>query len=159
MTTRKRNLQKLEKFKGTKTLIAGIGNTLKGDDGAGVLVCEKLKDKVTAEVICAGTVPENYIQPIIRQKPQTLLLIDSLDFQAEPGSVKVFSPEQLQQLTTSTHTVSLSFLVEKIKEEIDVNTAVIGIQPSQFELAQPPCKEVTQAIELVYQTLKRLYQS
>jgi len=52
-------LEKLRKLRGYRTIIVGIGNTLKGDDGAGPLVCQQLYGKVCAGVMDVGTVPEN----------------------------------------------------------------------------------------------------
>ena len=88
-------LEQLEKLRGSKTVILGIGNTLKGDDGAGPLVCEGLSGKVCAEVMDVGTVPENYIQPIIKKRPQNLVIIDAIDFGGLVGEIKVFKPEQI----------------------------------------------------------------
>ena len=82
MGTRQHLFEKLNKLRGSSTVIVGIGNTLKGDDGAGPLICEQLNAKVCAEVIDAGTVPENYIQKIIKKAPQNLLVIDAIDFGA-----------------------------------------------------------------------------
>jgi len=56
--------EQLNKLRGSKTVIVGMGNVLKGDDGAGPLICQQLNGKVCAELIDAGTVPENYIQTI-----------------------------------------------------------------------------------------------
>ena len=64
-------LEQLSSLRGTKTLIVGIGNTLKADDAAGPLICQKLKEaRISAEVLDTGTVPENYIQLIIKKAPE-----------------------------------------------------------------------------------------
>ncbi len=83
---------------GQDALIVGIGNTLKGDDGAGVLICQQLKDIIGQNVIDAGTVPENYIQPIIKKAPKVLLILDAIDFGGCPGAVNIFKPEELNSL-------------------------------------------------------------
>ena len=75
----------LSKFRKSKVLILGIGNPLKADDAAGPLVCEKISGRVKADVIDAGTVPENYIGSIIKKAPENILIIDAIDFDAKPG--------------------------------------------------------------------------
>ena len=76
--------EQLNKLHDPATIILGIGNMLKGDDWAGPLVCEQLATaKISAELIDAGTVPENYIQRIIKKAPRTLLVIDAIDFGAD----------------------------------------------------------------------------
>ena len=72
--------EQLNELRGSKTVLVGVGNTLKGDDGAGPLLCRELTGKICAELINAGTVPENYIQPIIHKKPQNLIIIDAVEF-------------------------------------------------------------------------------
>ena len=69
-------LEQLKKISSSKTLILGIGQLLKGDDGAGPFICKELSGKISAELIDAGSVPENYIQPIIKKTPKNLLIID-----------------------------------------------------------------------------------
>ena len=49
--------EQLRKICERKTLVVGIGNTLKGDAGAVCIVCEQLKDSYPGLVIDAGTVP------------------------------------------------------------------------------------------------------
>ena len=77
--------KQLRKLRGSQTLIIGIGQLLKGDDGAGPLVCQRLQSaKVSAEIIDAGTVPENYIQPVIKKLLRIFLLSMPLTFQLLP---------------------------------------------------------------------------
>jgi hydrogenase maturation protease len=68
MGTDENVLAQLKKLRGPKTVIVGIGNILKGDDGVGPLICQQLRgNEICAELIDAGTVPENYIQPIVHK--------------------------------------------------------------------------------------------
>ncbi len=138
-------IERLNKLRGRRAVIVGIGNTLKGDDGIGPVVCEKLKGKVCAEVIDAGTVPENYIQPIIKKSPQCLLVIDAVDFGASPGEVRIFGSEKLSSIIISTHTLSPRVFVDMIRGDIEVEVYFIGIQPAQTTLGQPISAEVSRA--------------
>ncbi len=151
-------LQQLNKLRGSKTLIVGIGNTLKGDDGAGPLVCQQLRcAKVCAELIDAGTVPENYIQTIIKKAPQNLLIIDAVDFGASPGTVKVFKPEQLNSLVISTHTLSPHLFVDMVCQNIKVDVYFVGIQPAQTQLGQSVSPQVSQAVQRLSHILTGIF--
>ncbi len=150
-------LARLDKLRGSRTVIVGIGNILKGDDAAGPLICQQLTDAVIdAEIIDAGTVPENYIGTIIKKAPENLLVIDAVDFQAQPGAVKLFRAEQLSSFALSTHTLSPHLFVDTIVQQTNAEVYFIGIQPAQTELAQsmsPPvsktCRHIAaQLIEL-----------
>ena len=82
--------EQLGDLKPAETVIVGIGNTLKGDDGAGPQVCSILKGNISAEIIDAETAPENFVAKIIQMSPKKLLIIDAIDFGKPPGTIKIF---------------------------------------------------------------------
>jgi hydrogenase 3 maturation protease len=154
----KQLFEQLREFYGSKTIIVGIGNILKGDDGAGPLICQQLKQaKISAELIDAGTVPENYIQPIIRKAPQNLIVIDAIDFGDEPGSIKIFKPEQLDSIVISTHSLSPGLFADLVCKDISVDVYFVGIQPAQIMLDQPVSKEVKVAIQQLSEVLTEIF--
>ncbi|UCG57328.1 MAG: hydrogenase 3 maturation endopeptidase HyCI [Phycisphaerales bacterium] len=153
MTTNSNPLEQLNKLQGSKTVIVGIGNTLKGDDGAGPLVCQKLMGKVAAEVVDAGTVPENYVGPIIKKTPQTLIIIDAIDFGASPGTLSIFRPDQLDSFVFSTHALSPHMFVDPICQQTNPDVFFIGIQPEHTRLGEPICAPVQKAVQQLAQTL------
>ena len=151
-------LQQLNKLCDSATVIVGIGNVLKSDDGAGPLVCEQLASaKISAELIDAGTVPENYIQSIIKKAPQNLLIIDAIDFGAFPGTIRIFTPEQLNSFVLSTHTLSPRLFVDMIRKHIEVDVYFIGIQPEQIQLGQSVSPQVSQAIQHLCKNLTEIF--
>lgn len=149
--------EQLNKLRNSSTVIVGIGNTLKGDDGAGPLVCEQLRGKVCAEVIDAGTVPENYIQKIIKKAPQNLLIIDAIDFGASAGTINIFKPEQLDSFVLSTHTLSPRLFVDMVCGNIQVDVYFVGIQPAQMQLGQPQSEQVNESIQRLTGTLAEIF--
>jgi len=157
MKTDRQIIDRLNRLGGTKTLIIGIGNALKGDDAAGPIVCERLRGKISAEIIDAGTVPENYIQPVIEKAPDNLLVIDAIDFGAPPGELRIFQPEQLNSLVISTHTLSPRIFVDMIKQSVDVKVLFLGVQPAKIVLGQPLSAEVDEAIELLIKALVEVF--
>lgn len=157
MGTSQQILQQLNQLRSSKTLIVGIGNTLKGDDGAGPLVCERLAGKICAEVIDAGTVPENYIQTITKKAPQNLLIIDATDFGASPGTIKLFRPEQISSFAFSTHALSPHLFIDMITRQIQVEVYLLGIQPAQTQLGQSISNQVTEAIQQLTQTFTEVF--
>lgn len=149
--------EQLNKLRNSATVIVGIGNTLKGDDGAGPLLCQQLKGRVSAELIDAGTVPENYIQPIIRKAPQNLLIIDAIDFGAVPGTIKIFRPEQLDPSVFSTHTLSPKLFVDMVCQDIKVDVYFVGIQPAQVKLGQAISPQISQAVKSLTRALIKIF--
>jgi len=157
MSTTDPLLEQLQKLSGSRTLILGIGNTLKGDDGAGPLICQRLAGKTSADVIDAATVPENYIQKVVRNKPQNLLLVDAVDFGASPGAVRLFNPEQLSSVAFSTHALSPHLFIDMIRSEIDVDIYFIGIQPAHVALGADVSPHVADAVEKIADTLSDIF--
>jgi hydrogenase 3 maturation protease len=150
--------KQLNKLRDSSTLILCIGNTLKGDDAAGPLVCQWLKAaNVSAELLDAGTVPENYIQRIIKKAPRTLIVIDAIDFGAEAGTIRIFEPEQLNSLVVSTHTLSPRLFIEVIRRSIQLDVYFIGIQPAHTQLGQSASVAVSRAIEKLSAVLTEVF--
>jgi hydrogenase 3 maturation protease len=154
--------EQLNKLRGgvppSRSIILGIGNLLRGDDGAGSLVCQHLQRfKIGAEIIDAGTVPENYIQPIVKKAPANLLIIDAMDFGASAGTIRVFKPEQLSSYALSTHTLSPHLFVDIIKRQVKADVYFIGIQPAQTHLGQAVSGQVDQAIQQLSRVLAEIF--
>ena len=144
----------LKRICGGKTLVVGMGNTLKGDDGAGCFVCEQLKDVGPEQVIDAGTVPENYIGPIIEKRPEVLVVVDAIDFGGSAGEVKIFAPEELSSAAFSTHTLSPRLFVDVVCESILADVWFIGIQPGQTALGEGLSSRVEEAVGVIAGILK-----
>jgi len=140
-------LDQLNCLYNSKTLILTIGNTLRGDDAAGPLLFQQLKGRIAAEIIDAGTVPENYIQTIIKKAPEVLLVIDAIDFSASPGTIKIFKPDQLGSVVHSTHSLSPHLFIDMIRKSIKVDVYLIGVQPAQVGFGQSVCAKVAEATQ------------
>jgi hydrogenase 3 maturation protease len=136
-------------LRGSKAVILGIGSTLKGDDAVGPLVCERLAGQVSATVIDAGTVPENYLRPILNAQPDCLLIVDAIDFAGDPGQARVFEADQISSFAFSTHALSPHLLLDLLRQEIDVDVYLVGIQPGHTRLGQPVSAAVRDSIETI----------
>ena len=142
---------------GSRVVILGVGNVLKGDDGVGPLVCEALAGKVTARVMDAGTVPENYLGPIIEARPQFLLVIDAVDFGGAPGAIGLFTPEKINDAAFSTHALSLRLFIDVLRTDVDVDVLVLGVQPVSTQLGRPVSAPVQESIAEVTEVLGAIF--
>ncbi|MFA5876554.1 MAG: hydrogenase 3 maturation endopeptidase HyCI [Candidatus Margulisiibacteriota bacterium] len=135
-------------------VVVGIGNTLKGDDGAGPKLIELLASAapaLAAQFIDAGITPENYIGKIIKLGPATIFLADAIDFGGQPGEIKQFAPGQIKDYGFTTHSPGLNMFFELIQSEVGsknhpANVIIIGIQPKQANLGQALSSEIEAAI-------------
>jgi hydrogenase 3 maturation protease len=158
MGTGEQLLEQLNKLRGSKTVIVGIGNTLKGDDGVGPWICLQLQQaKTCVELIDAGTVPENHIQRIIKKSPQNLLVIDAVDFHAEPGTMEIFGTERLSSFVFSTHTLSPRLFIEMVSRDIKVDVYFVGIQPVHTQLGDSLSLQVCEVAKRLVRALVGIF--
>ncbi len=157
MDTEEQLFDQLNCLSNSRTLVLTMGNILKGDDAIGPLLYEQLKGKIGTEIINAGTVPENYIQTIIKKAPEILLVIDAIDFAAPAGAIRIFKPSQLNSLIISTHSLSPCVFVDMITKEIDVNVNFLGIQPLQTQMGHPLSTAVDKAVQQLISILTNIF--
>ena len=130
--------------------IVGIGNRMRGDDGVGPALIDSLKNVLPEErfsLFDCGETPENWIIPIVNAKPKIVFIVDSVDFGATPGSIKIFEPTELGPSGISTHSMSLDIFVNYLKEELGVTIFLIGIQPKSLRLGDRISNPVSKAID------------
>ena len=147
----------LDTLRDTSMVILGVGNTLKGDDGAGPLVCTRIAGRVSATVIDAGTVPENYLSPIVKAAPENLLILDAVDFGGRPGQVQVFPPDRATDFVFSTHSLSFHLFLTLLHQHKATRALLLGIQPGHTELGRPLSVPVQEAIDALAALLIDLF--
>jgi hydrogenase 3 maturation protease len=136
-----------------KILILGMGNSLKQDDGAGPHFVRKFKIqnskfKNNVELLDAGTAPENYTGKIKQINPDTLLIIDAVDFGEKAGSIRVIEAEQIGSQSLSTHNISLKTFVDFLKADLpELKVLVVGIQPKAANFGEGLSPEVEKAVD------------
>ena len=136
------------RLKGVVTII-GVGNIMRGDDGCGPKLIESLKKKnISASLFDCGTVPENYIFPILATSCDTVILVDAADFGMSPGSIKVFSLNEVSGSGLSTHNFSLRLFTDLLTTGKDnLNIFVVSIQPKTIGLGESLSEEVLSGID------------
>ena len=143
-----------------KVAIVGIGNVMRGDDGAGPELIARLKDgrRTTSDdkllLIDAGEVPENYLSKIIEFNPDTILLIDAVDLQESPGSIKLVEQDEIINAGLSTHNSSLVLAINYLRNEIESNILLLGIQPKGTGLMTGLSQPVKAGISKIEQIIR-----
>jgi len=148
----------VKKYIKGKVVFLGMGNPMRGDDGAGCEFIEELRrsGKVKSSKISlfnGGQVPENYVEPIVKIRPDKVFIVETVDFGASPGEIRVFEEAELQS-NFSTHTLSLSFILEYLKEKTRAKVFILGIQPRQLGWGSHLSPEVKKAVEKLIRQLK-----
>jgi len=117
-----------------KSVFVGIGNPLRGDDGIGPALIDRLKNKIPAPCINTETTPENYIGKITSTISDTIIFIDAMDMGSLPGSYCIVKAEELLESSISTHDIPLRFIVSLIQQHSKAECYILGIQPENRDL-------------------------
>ncbi len=146
------------------SVIVCVGNELCGDDGAGVAVARGLTappgqgqpplPPLPWEVFDTQTVPESFLVKIAQRRPDSVLLIDALDFGAAPGAVELISADSVGGQGPSTHGPAPVAFMEILRMLHPCRCWVLGIQPAQAEVGAGLSPPVERAVEMVVQALR-----
>jgi hydrogenase 3 maturation protease len=149
-----------------KVAFIGVGQELRGDDAAGVLIIRRLMEPAQPNppnsriqskhsnsareeplFFEAGPLPEAATGALRRFRPDWAIFIDSADMGAKPGTVRWLEPRELEEFSANTHAFPLGGLSEYFSAEFGCRVAVLGIQPYNLEIDSPVSEEVKRAIE------------
>lgn len=130
-----------------RVVIAGIGNRMRGDDGLGPALIDRLQGRVAAVLIDCAEVPERYLGAIAEQAPQSVLLIDAVDLGAAPGSVAVLGAGELPDRLSTTHNTSLGLLMHYLEAEAGAGVTLLAVQPAQLECDSPVSPQVEASVD------------
>jgi hydrogenase 3 maturation protease len=137
-----------ERLKGIVTII-GIGNIMRGDDGFGPKLIESLKKRDTkANLFDCGTVPENYIFPILTTSCDTVILVDAADLKTEPGSMKVLTLGELSGAGLSTHNASIRLFTDLLMTgKEDLNIFAVTVQPKSIAFGESLSPQIKEGVD------------
>lgn len=139
-----------------RVVIVGVGNPLRGDDGFGPYMIQKLRGRVEAALFDCGSAPENYLGPIRGERPDTILVLDAADFAADPGEVKIFDSSQWQGEGLSTHNISLGLFADFLIADTGTQVFLIAVQPKCIGFGKPMSPEVKEGCRKLQQGLLSL---
>ncbi|MFN8434498.1 MAG: hydrogenase 3 maturation endopeptidase HyCI [Anaerolineales bacterium] len=150
---------KNEQTKLSRVAIVGIGNPLRKDDIAGVLVAsELLKRECSTDanhflVIQAGHAPENVTGELRDFHPNLIILIDAADMRAEPGTICWVPIQFIEGMSASTHSLPLSMLARYLTLELNCAVVLIGIQPKSTAIGEAVNPEVLAAVNEIVEEI------
>lgn len=147
------NQLKSETGEPPRVAVVGIGNTMRNDDAAGILVARELLQRERSEdashllVISAGSAPENVTSELRSFAPDLILLVDAAEMRDVPGAICWVPIQFIEGMSASTHSLPLSMLARYLTLELNCLVALIGIQPKSNDVGEIVSAEVSQAID------------
>lgn len=136
------------------TLVLGIGNTLLGDEGAGIHALNLLEATLGEQpgiiYIDGGTLSftlAHYIEDC-----DNLIVLDAAELKSPAGTVSTFEDTDMDNFLgaakRSPHEVGLLdlFDIARITESLPANRVLIGIQPETMDWSMTPSASVSAAL-------------
>ena len=128
--------------------VVGVGNVMKGDDGAGPEVVAELAEReFTLPMVDATEVPENYAGWVPKQGLDAVVFVDAVDFGGDPGECRLIPFEHLMISASNTHRMSLHYTVMYLRDEWEGDAILVGIQPERLTLGEGLSDAVAAGVE------------
>lgn len=135
--------------------VIGLGNILRGDDGVGPVIIQKIENKasnLSIKAIDAGSDAFLILDHLLESDP--VLIVDCAKMGADPGTINLFSADTAEKIPAniglSLHGFSLAE-VWKIAREMGtkVNLKIIGVEPKQISFNSGLSLEVEKSIPTI----------
>jgi hydrogenase 3 maturation protease len=150
-------LEHLQSHLKGKVIILGIGNTMRSDDGAGSILASRIQGKAPLIVFNAGTTPENYLEKIIKERPDTIVVIDAADFGGNPGEFELLEAKDIKTVNLfSTHNASISLTINYLQNNLEADIIILIIQPKSIILGDKISSEIEDTLNKLENWFSRL---
>lgn len=126
----------IERLAGKRFGVVGIGNVLKGNDGAGPEVIALLQGRISLPIVDTSEVPENYGGWVVKEVLESVVFVDAVEFGGEPGEFRIISLKKLMVAASSTHRFSLHYMIRYLEEDWGRDAILAGIQPKGLTLGE-----------------------
>ena len=128
--------QQLSEVPADKIVFVGLGNWMRCDDAAGLVLTEQIENSgafYNSHFIKADTTPENCLARILQHDPQLIIMIDSADWGGSPGDITWISNEKIDNANISTHSYSISLIEKYLKANGPSEVKYLVIQPYKMD--------------------------
>ena len=99
-------------------------------------VNESLNERLNKTfLVNGGSVPENFTGLIKKCNPSHIILIDASLMNGEAGEINIVNKDNIVDISISTHSMSLSYLIKYLQLEREYDILFIGIEPEIMDLS------------------------
>ncbi|AMK15141.1 hydrogenase maturation protease HycI [Methanobrevibacter olleyae] len=113
------------------------------DDGLNSYICElnvdvneSLKKRLNKTfLIDGGSVPENFTGLIKKFNPSHIIIVDASLMNKEAGEINIVNKDNIVDISISTHSMSLAYLIKYLELENEFEILFIGIEPKIMDLS------------------------
>jgi hydrogenase 3 maturation protease len=140
-----------------RVAVLGVGSGLRGDDGVGPYLSEKLSTFNSDSFLSINgeLVPENFTQDLRKFQPKNVIVIDAAFMEKIIGEVEIIRINEITGISFSSHSMPLSVLGKYIMHEIGANVYILGIQAGKIDFGSEISEEVKDTADKIYEIIKK----
>ena len=131
-----------------------MGNILRGDDAFGPELIARLREDTDAVCIDAGTAPENYAGKVIKEDPDTVIIIDAAHLGLKPGEYEVLDKKEIAKSGLTTHDLSPQMFIGFLEEQVRADIYMLAVQPENVAFGEEMSGPVKEALSQLARTIK-----
>jgi hydrogenase maturation protease len=134
-----------------KTLIAGVGNPDRADDGFGPFMISRLAENGWKDILDAGTTPEKIPAVCSDAGYENVLLMDAVSTGVGAGNIVLMNAEKIDASfpQVSTHRISLGTIASMIAQRSACKVWLLGLEPEDTSLSSQMSATVKKTVELL----------
>lgn len=139
-----------------KLAVLGVGSELRGDDGVGPYLSEKLSSFNSESFLSINgdLVPENFTRDLKKFRPDNIIIIDAAFMEKSAGDIEIVRINDLIGISFSSHSMPLSVLGKYLLQEIGANVYILGIQAINIDFGSEISLEVREAANKIFEMIK-----
>ena len=141
-----------------KVVIVGMGTPLRADDAVGLFFIEALqrlkpalpslrRGRPACTLINAGTTPESYAGKIIKENPDTVLLVDAVHLSEAVGEYVILNRKQILTTGFTTHDLSPKLFLDYLAAQTKAVVYLLAIQPGRLTLGEEMSQTVKATVD------------
>ena len=104
-------------------------------------------------LINGGSVPENFTGLIKKCNPSHVILIDASLMNLDAGEINIVNKDNIVDISISTHSMSLAYLIKYLQLEKEYNILFIGIEPEIMDLSFELSDNVKESSDMLIKLL------
>jgi hydrogenase 3 maturation protease len=150
-------VERLDRALRSRAVLLAIGNRWCGDDAAGPALIDRVSGRVEIPCIDGGDAPERHLGEATAPAPDSIILLDAVNFGGAPGDVALFRIEDLSSRLGTTHDVPLRTLMHYLSTISGAELILVGIQPGVTAFGADLSAAVSESVDAIADLLIRRY--
>jgi hydrogenase maturation protease len=144
------------KLRGRGVMVA-LGDRDAGDDAAGPVLVDVLRDRTDLVLLDAGSYPQNYLGVIARQNPDSVIFVDGAELGLSPGDIRILGIHDVTDLGAGSHGFPLTVLMSQTTLMTHADVCLLAIQVATLQRGAALSKPVASAVREIARFISAMH--